>query len=262
MKPGLPTIPSPGCRGFSLVEIMVSMVIGLFIAGSAVMLFQANKISYRFVQQQGRLEEDAFFAADHIKRILRMEGYRGDDPAQWVLGPLTQSDNVTVITGVNDDADNGNLVKDGTDTLTVVYEGSDDGFIKDCQGNTVAAGVQVSNTFAITTDESLSCSIDGGTTFVALVDGAENMQILFGEDTDNDQIPNRYVTATDVSDPDDVIAVRIALLLRSTEDFLRDTPDQNTYVLLDKQVYGPGNYADDRRIRRLLTSTIKLRNRL
>ncbi|HIP53593.1 MAG TPA: hypothetical protein EYH03_06245, partial [Chromatiales bacterium] len=50
-----------------------------------------------------------------------------------------------------------------------------------------------------------------------LVEGVENMQILFGIDADGDRSAERYVDANGVSDWDQVISVRMILTLNSVE---------------------------------------------
>lgn len=88
-----------------------------------------------------------------------------------------------------------------------------------------------------------------------LVEGVEEMQILYGVDTDNDEFPNQYQTADAVGDFNDVVSVRISLLVRSVDDFV--TEDAQTYTFNGATVT-PG----DRRIRQTFSSTIALRNRI
>ena len=86
-----------------------------------------------------------------------------------------------------------------------------------------------------------------------LVEGVENMQILYGEDTDADDIANRYVTADNVADMTKVASVRISLLLR-TDDAIASAAQTYAYD-------GANVTAGDLRIRRVFTTTVKLRNR-
>ena len=88
-----------------------------------------------------------------------------------------------------------------------------------------------------------------------LVEGVEDMQILYGLDSDGDQFPNQYFDADNVPDWGDVVAIRIMLLLRSLDDFV--TEDPQTYAFNGAQVT-----PNDRRIRQVFTTTIALRNRI
>jgi type IV pilus assembly protein PilW len=89
-----------------------------------------------------------------------------------------------------------------------------------------------------------------------LVEGIENMQLLYGEDADGDRAPDTYRKASDVEDWNRITTVRVALLAASPEDVLAQ-PNPDTFTLLDT-VVGPFN---DRRLRRAITFTVSLRGR-
>lgn len=92
----------------------------------------------------------------------------------------------------------------------------------------------------------------------AIIEGVENMQILYGEDTTgNDQVADTYVNAGAVTDWNDVVSVRIALLVRSIREYGADL-DTQTYDLLGTTF----NPTDDRRRRRVFTTTVQIRNRI
>lgn len=97
----------------------------------------------------------------------------------------------------------------------------------------------------------------GNATSVAeeLVEGVENLQILYGEDTSQVSLAtcpedgcsvDAYVTADAVANWNRVVSVRITLTMRTIEDNLATEEDA----------------AGDRRIRRNFTTTIAVRNRL
>ena len=91
---------------------------------------------------------------------------------------------------------------------------------------------------------------------VEMVESIENMQILYGEDTDGDSSPNYYVPAGTVGlDMDQVVSIRISLLVRSIDDNLTSVPRAYTYN-------GATTTPTDRRLRRIFSSTIAIRNRL
>lgn len=99
-----------------------------------------------------------------------------------------------------------------------------------------------------------------------LLDNVESMQILYGEDTDaagsaTSGLPNRYVTADQVTDFEKVVSVRIALLMRTAEE-VRTSTDADTYLLTGATAATATtiNPVDDRRLRRVYASTIKFRN--
>lgn len=88
-----------------------------------------------------------------------------------------------------------------------------------------------------------------------LVQGVENMQLLYGVDNDGDRRLDEYRTADAVVDWTTVLAVRIELLLACTETGLV-AEGQRLRFNGDDEVRPP-----DTRLRQSMTSTVTLRNR-
>jgi type IV pilus assembly protein PilW len=89
-----------------------------------------------------------------------------------------------------------------------------------------------------------------------IVAGVENMQIQYGEDTDADGTPDYYVSAgTAGLDMGQVVSIRIELLIAS-----RDANVTSKNV--DYSYNGASVTPTDRRLRRVYSSTIAVRNRL
>lgn len=93
-----------------------------------------------------------------------------------------------------------------------------------------------------------------------ILQGVENMQVLYGEDTDADGDVNVYRTANNVNvnDWNNVLSVRVGLLLRTPEEIAGGDLDTNVYTVNGTNV----DPVDDRRQRRVFTTTIGLRNKL
>ena len=108
--------------------------------------------------------------------------------------------------------------------------------------------------------------VDAGTaTFASeeLVDGIENMQILYGEDTDSDNEPERYFTANNVTTWNNIVAAKVGLLAH-TPDQTNKINDTNIYNVAGTQVADTSTaitHDGDRRIRSVFNSTVKIRNR-
>ena len=250
---------------------MVAITIGLVLLGGVFTIFMSNKQSYRVQENMGRVQENGRFAIDLMARTLRMTAWQGDTVDEWANGALSASSGgVKALSGTNNESSAGILA--GSDTITATYQGNTDGFVRDCLGNVVPVGANVQNTFRVNTTAGgvvgatagtvgqLECvTTNGGTvTTSALIDGVEGFQIQYGIDTDNDQAANSYVSADNVTDTDDVISVRITLLLMSNADRLAVVPATNTYNLLDVSFTEP----NDERLRRRFSTTINMRNRL
>lgn len=88
------------------------------------------------------------------------------------------------------------------------------------------------------------------------LDGIEDLQIVYGEDSDGSGVANYYVPADQVIDMADVISIRFAVVARSYDDNLTDGLTQNYSVLGNNVVAG------DSRLRQVYTSTVTIRNRL
>ena len=98
-----------------------------------------------------------------------------------------------------------------------------------------------------------------------LVEGVENMQVLYGEDlTPNDNIfqPTRYVTADNITDPDNVMSVRVSLLVRTPQELNRPQGTKTVRLLgVDNATGVDVTTMSDRRVRKAFTTTFFLRNK-
>lgn len=94
-----------------------------------------------------------------------------------------------------------------------------------------------------------------------LVEGVENMQVRYGEDTDGDRDVDVYRAANAVNDWGDVVSVRLGLLMRSTANIVRGPADTNAYDI-DGDGTNDVGAANDQRQRLVVTATVGLRNRL
>jgi type IV pilus assembly protein PilW len=97
---------------------------------------------------------------------------------------------------------------------------------------------------------------------VELIEDIETMQFLYGEDTTNDGIADRYVTGDNVVDANMIVSVRIGLLVKSSNEVAANT-NTKTYNVAGTSVATSGavTHPADRRLRNVYTSTIKVRNR-
>jgi type IV pilus assembly protein PilW len=88
-----------------------------------------------------------------------------------------------------------------------------------------------------------------------IIEGVENMQIVYGVDSTGDKSADQYLTANSVTSWFQVVSVRIDLTLRSTGidagDNIAATPSSYTF---------DSSAMTDRRLRRSFSSTIYLRN--
>lgn len=104
-----------------------------------------------------------------------------------------------------------------------------------------------------------------GQTAQELVEGVEYLQVLYGERIGTQNI--RYRTAPNVADWSRVVAVKLALLAGSRDPVLDAADATAGYVLLDQTVAKTGTtgatitYPTDRRLRRVFSAAVNVRNR-
>ena len=223
--------------GMTLIEIMIALLIGAFLLGGVLQIFINAKQTYRMQDNLSRLQENGRFALDLIGRDVRMTSY-------W--GCLTRAPgDITVV--------------NSTVTLKAAFTTTPPAG--------ASCGTTVDPTAAYYTDatSTISYSINNANTSLRkttnnqsndLIEGVENMQILYGEDTnDTDNWANYYVPANNVVNWENVVSIRVSLLIRSLEDNIADQPLAYTYN-------GTTTTPTDRRLRRVFTSTYTVRNRL
>jgi len=242
-------------HGFTLVEIMIAITIGLVMLAGILQINQANKESNRLQRNMGFVQENIRSAMELLARDIRMAGYYEDDNS---ANPISAPIAPFVVATTWDDSNELNTT--GSDTITLNYESD-----QDCLGQTtpvVAAGPAAGNRFAINhyfiRDQRLMCRGNGNATAQPLVDGVESLQILYGENTNDDPLSaNRYVRAEQIADMGNVVSVRIGMRFISQET-VRSAIDANSYTLLDAAPFTP----NDRLLRREITTTVSLRNNL
>jgi len=230
-------------KGLTLVEIMVAMVIGIIIMGGVINVYSSSKSSYNMQAGISRMQENARFALDILSMHISMAGYTQATTAASGINSTNSKENEI------ENSELGFTVNDLTasDVIEINYQSP-----IDCLGN--ATGGEAINRFFIS-NSNLVCLGNGSNTPDTLIEGVENLQILYGEDTDNDGVVNRYVSAPNVTLWNAVKSVRIALLVSTVQKV--GSTDSRQFVLLNTPPVGPFS---DGRSRRVFSRTILLRN--
>jgi type IV pilus assembly protein PilW len=237
-----------GQQGFTLVEIMLAITLSLILIAGVIEVYLSSKTSFQVQNQLSRLQENQRISVEFLQRDIRQAGLTL--PEQ---NPISKADRVVVVNDSNGDAEPGD-----SDSITIQYAS-----FTDCLGQTVNGGI-VTNIYSVDeVTKQLMCEGSGNLgNPQPIADGVANMQILLGENSlDNDssnyakQMPSadRYVNV-DIANINQVVSVRIALLLQSEQEIRKQDQDQS-YALLDTVVN-----MTDRFKRQVLTTTIPLRN--
>lgn len=97
-----------------------------------------------------------------------------------------------------------------------------------------------------------------------LIQGVENMQLLYGEDTlGGDKIADTYVTANNVTNWDNVVSIRVSLMFRTIKPNPQIPPDTRVYSMLGGPAVGGVTVGpmNDQYRRRVVTATVQIRNK-
>lgn len=230
-------------KGFTLVELMVALLLGLILSGAALQLFMTNQKTFSLQQALSGLEEDGHMVLRYIAADIRNSG-RGN----VIIG---------TVDGIVHDlsTDGGN---NGNDRIVINYLSQ-----WDCQGTdlTLAGsepeGQQTVSSYYVD-NGTLFCSSDLSAGQTPLLSGVESFQVLYGIDgvPDGELAATSYLTAAQLQPTDVVVTVRLGLLLRSATDDLPVPSTAETHQVLDVTHAAPA----DKALRRVFTTTVHIRN--
>ena len=300
-------------RGLTLVELLVSMVLMLLVSIATVALFNVSATSYRTIDAGQELQDNGRFALEIIGQAARSAGFQdrtgpvsvGNDLADVVFGTGTTAAQTWRLEGVNNSqlGSSTSAIDFGTnngvnlsDALVVRFFGASstanatvaDGAMIDCSGRAIpypgsSTDVGVSSFFVkdVNGEPELHCkSYNPGTSKFSttqIVRGVESFQVMYGLDTDGDDVPNRWVSADTNWTPftaspnwNNVVAIRIGMVLRgpvgSGQGKSAVTTENDLYPL-GKDFTGASTEAglkltpaDDGRLRRSVAATFLIRN--
>lgn len=226
-------------NGLTLVELMLSIGLSLFLVLIVAQFFDSNRNSYRTQRSLADIQDRGQFALYVLKQQLRQAGYVDTTNLPNANATNFPVSNPTWATA-------GHIITGNANSVSVRFRGADDGNVVNCEGGTVPTGTPRSHTFDRDANDKLRC--DGN----ELVPGVLQFVLSYGEDTDGDGIPNRF-TATP-GNWNNVRAANVCLLLVSLESNV--SPSAMTVADCNN-----GNTAiSNNRIARRYQTTIYLRN--
>jgi type IV pilus assembly protein PilW len=247
-------------RGLTLVELIISLSLGLLLIAAVGAVYVGSSQTYRAGQDAARIQEAGRYALDVMGRSLRAAGYA----TAGFTGSLTAIDGTNGADGAPDVV-----------TTQRAWVTGD----RSCDGDSVVPGGQlkpvVQDSFSLdTANQELECAgviLDAPGapgTAQPLLDGAEDLQLLYGRDTDTpkDGAANIYTEVPANTDEwDEVVSVRVCVLIRSGEGAVTSA---QTYLNCAGALGTAANdaarftTATDTRLRRTFVDTFALRNRI
>lgn len=95
MKTHTQRMSSISQRGFSLIELMIAMTIGLIVLAGVGYLYLESRQAFRSMDNLSRMQESARYALDTMARDIRMAGYRGCASSNVTLGNTLNTSSAT-----------------------------------------------------------------------------------------------------------------------------------------------------------------------
>lgn len=208
--------------GMTLVELMLSITLGLFVIAAAIALLVASKSAYTANDDAVQIQESARHALEIIARAIHQAGY--EEWGSIDAAALSAGHEPAAVDGLDarslpstaDALDSPTRAVNGSDVLALQFHGSGngargDGSLLNCAGFGVPARVAAGNAavrgwsiFFVAEDATgepeLRCKYKGASSWsaVAIARGVESFQVLYGIDTDGDGLVNGFHRADEV----------------------------------------------------------------
>ena len=260
-------------QGISLIELMISILLGMVLMGAALQVMLSNSRTYQLNDDISRIQENGRIAMDILVKDLRLGGYRrplnGDGKVpDFFLKECTNTSGAAAPCAAQG-------AGTASDTLSVQFDPPpDDGTETNCLGETVPATDIIVNVYTVEDIDgdginSLYCRGYNATTeswtsasAQPLVDGIDNMQVLYGVagSAVNPSSTTKYVSLDQLNTSDwpNVRSVRVGLLVSNGLTIGSGTAKSRSYRVLDSGVINTA--ATDNQIRRIYSTTVQFNN--
>ena len=216
-------VPARIARGFTFVEIMIAMLIGLFLIGGMLTLVQAMRRTFTSQSGLSVLQDNERMAMQLITDVVQSTGYYTTPFSNTAVASFP----VAAYTDANFSSAGQALTGTGVfgvpdHDITSRYQTAGGDNIINCTGNPSAIPATWVNQFSITIAPDgtsyLTCNLwlnnNPTPTSVALIPGVTNMQILYGVTTGNGAAYNSvdtYLDASTVTNWSSVRSVQVTL---------------------------------------------------
>jgi type II secretory pathway component PulJ len=243
-----------GTRGFTLMELLIGVFLSTIMISGVLQLVSASASAYRLQLELSGVEASGRYARDVLARHVSEAGYH---PEPWRLEGQMAALSGEALDNVSTKGDQLGLQRFSR---------------QNCYGNdnpdTDDAGrpafYLLQSRFHVNADNNLAMTCRYGPDASSLVtqvnsfwlvENFENLQVLYAEDQNGDDVADRWVSAASWENERHVKALKIALLL-ATHQPVGQAAEQ-TFNLLEEDYRPPA----DGRIRRVVTSTCAIRGR-
>jgi type IV pilus assembly protein PilW len=210
-------------RGFTLVELMIAVLIGLFLAGGLLTLTSAMKRTSMVQGDLGQLHDTERLSLSLMADVIQSSGFftfpspPGATTAATTF-PSGTFGGTTWLAAQTISGTDGGTASAQTDTISVRYTSAGGDGVLNCIGGTVTAATSWVATLQVDGAGNLQCLLTtNGTTAgtaITLASGVQYMQILYGVQTNTAASTfsvDTYLTATQVTNWQNVISAQITL---------------------------------------------------
>jgi type IV pilus assembly protein PilW len=275
-------------RGVSLVELLVSILIGTVVVGALLVTYLSSTLAARRQHALSQMADDAQLALALMRREIQLAGSQEPAGLQPQGAGFTPSGASRMVFGceagfeANDAVAGGATCVTGSTSTSTAKNASlelthvatartaaqnKNGKLVNCVGSEVNAGDGVSSRWFVALGRGkrneLYCAAPGSAR-QPLVENVEALHLRYGlaagwkaEDPQTRR-PQRYLLGSELSATDwaSVVAVRICVLMKSAQPVLT-TEDPRDYI----DCAGASHTSPDRHLYRSFATTVGIRNR-
>ncbi len=267
-------------KGFSLIELMIAMMIGIFLLAGISTSYVSSVSSNVKRNAYSALQDNGKIALEILRKHIGQAGY---SPGRTTPNyKFITTDSPVVVDSCSDGTDNVldidatglNYVTNSTFKIGVVHHGDNNSFT-DCGGGELPpacrlnsilsvspnpAGSKIYNMFYVS-GQKLMCSGSRSKEPVVIAEGVEEINYLYGVDMVDDDVVkvDRFLTVYDIENKgnlwNNIVSVQIAVTVRSSKPILQEA---------NKDIINVNNMTSyklkDKYLRAVFTTTVNLRN--
>lgn len=250
-------------KGFTLIELMIALALGLIVVAAGTALFLSAQKSYTSQQAVAQIQDNANFGLNYISKGLR----RGTANSGVIFNNNS--------TGTSS-ATTGSNVNVKSDQLTIMYTPTDDQFksgaIFDCEGTQIINGSTVYERYFVRSGGGLACKAARSGDSALAGDGALiiptvdyfHVLLVTRSSTSNNQYVFQDTSIDRYNGGVVVVGFKLGMIVRSEQPVSGDSfvDDSRTITVLDKDVQLKDDVknASQRFLREVIIQAVAFRN--
>ena len=243
-------------KGFSLIELMISMAVSLLIIASLFYSLIGDMKSYESIRSTQGLVSKSRMAVQTIKLYISQAGFRQFTDVEyskafesttstagwvWSSGQILQG---TVSSSTVDDE------KTDSDIIVLRFSGAEEIGMVSCDGTNLTSTDINEITLYVNVNDQLMCR-NNNDTAILIDENIEFLELLYG----TDETPNRYFLASEIDDWASVNRIKIGMLLSQVVTASSFT-NSNNYTIFNQTI----SAQNDSSLRAVVMETVAINN--